>query len=98
MRNITKDALEAFDSNTPFHRDNTGVYVTRFGTILLLHGNPIAEKLDTGGLYIKGKYDGEVTKTTKERLNGLDGVGVHHCKGELFLNGKAWDGEEIRIK
>ena len=33
------------------------------------------------------------TATTRERLNGLPNVSVTQRKGQLYLNGKEWDGE-----
>ena len=65
------------------------------GEALFLHANKIAE-FRADGLWITTA--GWDTNTTRERLNGLHGVSVYRRKGELFLNGKAWDGEWTNVQ
>lgn len=64
------------------------------GTSLWLFGNKIAEWRH-GELCITNA--GWKTKTTKERLNGLDGVGITQFRGEWYLNGTLWDGSWIQV-
>jgi len=71
-------------------------------TDLLLHGNIIATATKK---FNNGKYEttititsaGWKTVTTKERLNGLNGVNIVQRNFEWFLNGEKWNGGEIRI-
>ena len=94
MRQITRDAINAFTSNVPFSRDNTTVHVSDDATIMRLHGNLIAKKIN-GELFITDA--GWDTMTTKERLNGLPGVQITQKKSIWYLNGEQWDGEMIKI-
>jgi len=105
MRQITIDSIRAFRNKVSFKRGNTAVTIIEnpnMGTIgskmpisqLRLHGNIIAE-LTPYGLFIS--TCGWNTVTTRERLNGLPGVHVIQRNFELFLNGEAWDGREIKI-
>ena len=91
MRKITSEAVEAFKGGKYYKNTNTEIA----GYSFYLHGNKIAEKRD-------GEIDitlaGWNTNTTRERLNGLDGVRVTTRQGQAYLNGKAWDGEWITIK
>jgi hypothetical protein len=89
MRKITEEAIEAFNLNKNFKRGNTEVKVewrqhTQF-TTLLLHGNPIAESCDKQLAINNCGYE---TNTTKERLNGLQGVSINQKNYEWFLNGE----------
>ena len=61
---------------------------------MFLHGNKIAEKRD-GALWITNA--GWNTVTTKERLNGLDGVTIFQRKHVWYLNGKEWCGEWVTV-
>lgn len=63
-----------------------------------LHGNKIAEWRENTGidsLWITSA--GWKSATTKERLNGLNGVSITQKDFEWYLNGKKWDGQWIRI-
>jgi len=100
MRQITTDAIKAFMSHTAFNRDNTSVIVIPestedcFFTELAIFGNPIARRYSAGDFGIMTITNaGFKTATTKERLNGLEGVKIHQVAGQWFLNGKRWDGE-----
>lgn len=64
------------------------------GTALFLHRNKIAEKRD-GKLWITNS--GWMTKTTKERLNGLPNVSIIQKSGDWYLNGEKWDGDWIEV-
>jgi hypothetical protein len=101
MRQITADAVRAFRNNQNFKRGNTEVdidgavdYQGKPMSLLLLHGNTIAE-LSNGGMFISSC--GWQTVTTKERLNGLPGVHIEQRNFEWFLNGEYWDGGRIKI-
>lgn len=83
MRKITKQAIEAFMSNTPFKLSNTRVEVDKGSIRLYLHHNLIAQKVD-GKIYISNA--GWATTTTKDRLNGLlDRLGIRRIYQKDFL-------------
>lgn len=72
------------------------------GDALFFHGNKIAE-YRSDGLYISnGGYEGNKgetgSKTTKERLNTLDGVYISQKNYKWFLSGVEWDGEWIKVE
>lgn len=94
MRKITKSAIEAFISSTPFNGDNTRIIVGET-TQLLLFNNLIAEKTKDG-LFITNA--GWQSNTTKERLNAIPGVNISQKKGVWYLNGNQWDGKLTQIK
>ena len=94
-RAITTESIEAFNNNEAFNKSNTIVTVEHYSTRLFLFGNCIATRTD-GVLWITNC--GWETVTTKERLNGLEGVSINQSKGVWYLNGKAWDGSLIKIK
>jgi hypothetical protein len=62
--------------------------------LLKLHGNTIAG-MDRMGVWITDA--GWATRTTFERLNGLDDVYVNTKKGQVYLNGEEWDGNKVYI-
>lgn len=99
MRKITELAIQAFNAKESFSLGNTTVSIDNvIGGVeseLRLHGNIIAKCLLNGELFIS--TCGWNTPTTKERLNGLSGVSVSTKKGQLYLNGKAWDGEWVNV-
>lgn len=95
MRNITQEAIIAFNSNTKFSKDNTVIEVAGELTKMFLFGNLIAEK-SKDGLFITNA--GWATNTTKERLNAIPGVSIYQKKRTWYLNGKEWDGKRIKIK
>ena len=70
MKQITRDAVEAFINNIAFSSSNTSVSVHETGVAMLLHGNIIAIKTLKSGK-IKINNCGWETPTTKERLNGI---------------------------
>jgi len=83
MKQITQDAIEAFDMGVAFHRSNTQVTVVGDTVFLMLFGNAIAYRSPTG-FYVS--HAGFTTNTTKERLNGFNGVSIKQRKGVWYLN------------
>ena len=97
MRKITADAIRAFRNNREFRRGNTQVRIVATTRLLLLHGNTIAKFYgESGNLWIQSA--GWQTVTTKERLNGFPTVNVVQKDFQWFLNGEAWNGEDILVK
>jgi hypothetical protein len=100
MRQITADAVQAFNNNRNFKRGNTQVVYKESPngqlkeTRLLLHGNLIATKIN-GVLEISNA--GWESNTTKERLNALPGVSIHQKNWQWYLNDKEWDGNWTKI-
>jgi hypothetical protein len=98
MRKITKEAVHAFENNLDYRNRNTEV--NGFG--YFLHGNKIAEFeslfTDDGNRNINITLVGWNTNTTRERLNGLNGVHITTKKGQAYLNGEKWDGEWVTVK
>lgn len=90
MRKITEEISRAFNNGNKLKISNTETD----GLAIYLFGHKIAEKREDG-LYIT--LAGWNTNTTRERLNGLDGVRVNTKQGQAFLNGKEWGGEWIKI-
>lgn len=98
MRKITREACVAFENGNSLHKQN--MMVNEMG--MFLHGNKIAEhnslfKKD-GNNSINITLAGWNTNTTRERLNGLQGVSVSTKKGQAYLNGEKWDGNWITIE
>ena len=96
MRKITEQAIYAFIEDRPFTGNNTVVtkeYIVSKGwlTRLYLFDNLIAEKVFES-MEINITSAGYNTRTTRERLNGLPGVSVTSKQGQMYLNGKEWDG------
>ena len=94
MRAITFKAVQAFNNGRKFTQSNTEVRIEGDMVSLYLFGNKIAERSPNGFYITNAKYK---TQTTKERLNGLDGVRIQQKKGVWYLNDKEWGGEWIRI-
>jgi len=98
-RQISVKAARALAEFRPFKRGNTEVrqpHTAGDPSVLYLHGNAIAEILLGQGLFITDA--GHPTSTTKERLNALPGVHVYTFQGgKLYLNGKKWDGDWVRV-
>ena len=96
------DAAEALEDHRPFKRDNTEVRQLGKEPLmgfkqsqLYLYGTPIAEMVGDE-IYVTDA--GHPTSTTKERLNALPDVRVHTQRGQLYLNGKKWDGDWIEVR
>ena len=90
MRQITRDIVRAFESRNSLRIDNSRTD----GQSLWLFNNRIAD-WRSDGLWITNS--GWKSKTTKERLNGLEEVHIQQVRGNWFLNGRAWDGEWINV-
>lgn len=96
-RKITEKAIQAFNNREDFKEGNTEVTNYDNVTRLELHGNCIATYRESIGLSISdGGYP--ISVTTKERLNGLDGVRVHTKAGTHYLNDKEWNGSSVILK
>ena len=83
MKKITEQAANAFHNSRDFRSGNTQVNRRIGGVELTLHSNIIAKNIGEG-LHIN--LCGWNTNTTRERLNGLEGVRLHTRKGQAFLN------------
>jgi len=90
MRKITKESVNAFLNREKFNKSNMSVTLDQGVAYLRLFGNTIAGLNEDGNLYIS--TCGWNTPTTKERLNALPNVRVNTKAGQLYLNGKEWDG------
>ena len=99
MRQITRDAVRAFNNNQSFKRDNTEIRIIQgeknTKTQMRLHNNVIAEKTPNG-LFVCSC--GWRSNTTKERLNGLSGVHVVQRDYDWYLNGKYWTGVRVNVR
>lgn len=95
MKKITDLAVKNFYNKNSFSLSNTSVEVTSSGFVYLkLFGNTIAGS-DYSGIWITDA--GWHTKTTFERLKGLNDVRIHTKKGQVYLNDEKWDGEKVYI-
>ena len=97
MRKITQEAVDAFEGGYKLSKQNMSV--NEFG--MFLHGNKIAEftsLFKDSSRDINITLAGWNTNTTRERLNGLEGVRVSTKQGQAYLNGEKWDGEWVTIK
>jgi len=97
MRAITEQAISAFMNAKPFSKSNTTVQVLPNVTVLLLFGNEIAYRYNDPQNTLSITNAGWESVTTKERLNGLEGVSINQSKGVWYLNGKAWDGSLVDV-
>ena len=89
MRKITSESTYAFECDRPFSKSNMQVTVDGDETKLFLFGNLIAKRIN-GVLSITNA--GWQSNTTKERLNGLDGVSIQQKNHVWYLNGEEWNG------
>lgn len=97
MKKITEQAVNAFNNSLPFKKSNMEIEVLPNVTIMKLHGNSIAFRYNDPKKTLSITNCGWQTQTTKERLNGINGVYIYQKAGQWFLNGKEWDGELIDI-
>jgi hypothetical protein len=97
MRKITAQAVQAFENANPFKSSNTQVEVTPNCTILKLFGNPIAYRYNDPERTLSITNCGWFSDTTRERLNGIEGVSVSQSAGKWYLNGVEWDGKLIDV-
>jgi hypothetical protein len=97
MRTITKKAIEKFYNAESFKSSNTKVIVLPNVTILTLFDNEIAYLYNDPCKTLSITTCGWNGTTTKERLNGLNGVQLSTKKGVLYLNGIEWNGKLTNI-
>jgi hypothetical protein len=98
MRKITRDSINAFMNDRNFKRQNMEVRINPNNqTELVLHGNVIAYRHPDLNRTISITNCGWQTTTTKERLNGIEGVNILQRNFQWYLNGVAWDGSLIDI-
>jgi len=95
---ITQQAVAAFNNAESFKSGNTKVIVKPNVTVLLLFNNEIAYRYNDPERTLSITNSGWESNTTKERLNGLDGVSIQQKAGIWYLNGKEWEGELIDVK
>ena len=93
MRKITEEAVNAFNNSLPFKKANMEVEVLLNVTIMKLHGNEIAYRYNDPERTLSITTCGWATRTTKDRLNSIDGVNIYQENWKWFLNGKEWDGK-----
>lgn len=91
MRKVTSEIVRAFENNDHKRVGNSYTCNQR----LYLHENLIAKR-ENGKLYITNA--GWKSNTTKERLNGLDGVSINQKDFQWYLNGEKWNGEWVEVK
>lgn len=98
-RQITENAVNALLACRNFKQSNTEVQYSKYNdvAVMYLFDNEIAIYNPTNKV-LEITTCGWNTLTTRERLNGLPNVSVIQRKGQLFLNGQAWDGELITIQ
>ena len=94
-RKITQEAVQSFYNREKFNKSNMSVEIETSQVVMKLHGNTIAGT-DYKGTWITDA--GWPTRTTFERLNGLDDVRVNTKKGQTYLNGQEWDGSKTYIE
>lgn len=85
MRKITKEVVQALLNHQNYSKGNTTIITTDGYSSMYLYGNCIA-RYNPNGLEIN--HQGYLTKTTKERLNGLPGVKIQQKNFVWYLNGK----------
>lgn len=94
-RKVTLQAVNSFYNRIEGKFGNTKIENGFGATYMYLHGNLIAV-LDAEGV-LKVSNAGWFSNTTKERLNGLEGVSVVQRKGVWYLNGNEWDGNLVKV-
>lgn len=97
MRKITEQVIDKFMSAENFKKGHDEVVVLDNITVLKLFGNEIAYRYNDPERTISITNAGWESVTTKERLNGIEGVSISQKKGVWYLNGEEWDGKLIDI-
>ena len=85
MRKVTKQIKEAFEQGKSLKVGNTRTD----GQTVWLHGNAIVKR-DPSGLVL-ATLAGWNTPTTRERVNGITGLGIHQSNFVPMLNGSEID-------
>ena len=96
MRKITRLAIDAFLSATPFKQSNTEVVVGINLTDLIYMAITLQQLIALLVKYTSLIAAGQ-TNVTKERLNGIPGVSISQKNFQWFLNGVLWDGSIVKI-
>jgi hypothetical protein len=94
MKIVTQNAVACFNRGGNATFSNTQVVTENGVTKLYLFGNLIAVK-ENG--VVKVSNAGWESKTTKERLNGLNGVHIKQKNFQWYLNGEEWNGSWKQI-
>lgn len=97
-KKTTTEAAAAFMAAKKFKRGNTQVVVLPNVTILTLYGNEIAYLYNDPERTLSVTNAGWFTRTTKDRLNAIDGVRIHQKDWVWYLNGEQWNGQLIDVK
>jgi len=85
MRKVTEQIKKAFEQGIPKKVGNTETD----GETVWLHGNAIVKR-DPSGLVL-ATLAGWNTPTTRERVNGITGLGIHQSNFVPMLNGSEID-------
>lgn len=85
MRQVTAQIKKAFEQGTSLKVGNTRTD----GTSVFLHGNEIIKR-DASGL-VMATLAGWNTPTTRERVNGITGLGIYQKNFAPMLNGQEID-------
>ena len=85
MRKVTERIKQAFEQGTSLKVGNTRTD----GTSVFLHGNEIIKR-DESGL-VMATLAGWNTPTTRERINGITGLGIYQKNFTPMLNGQEID-------
>ena len=99
MRQITKDAVSALLGGREFSRGNTSVVRSNIRAWeMKVHEESIAYNFDNSPdtIYLSVSTNG-LTKTSKERLNGIPNVKIVQRGGMWYLNGERWGGDAIAV-
>ncbi|MBQ45637.1 MAG: hypothetical protein CMK37_08280 [Porticoccaceae bacterium] len=92
MRKVTQQIKEAFEQRKAKTIGNTRTD----GESVWLHGNEIVRR-DVSGL-VFATLAGWNTPTTRERVNGITGLGFHQVNFEACLNGQPIDSSAWFVK
>jgi hypothetical protein len=82
MRRVTSDIKQAFEQGTPLKVGNTRTD----GTSVFLHGNEIIRRDISGVVF--ATLAGYNTRTTRERVNGITGMGFHQVGFVACIDGE----------
>jgi len=92
MRKVTEEIKRAFEQGKARKVGNTSTD----GTSVFLHGNEIVRR-DTSGL-VFATLAGWNTPTTRERVNGITGMGFHQVGFVACLNGEPISEDDWFVK
>ena len=91
-RKVTEQIKQAFEQGESKKVGNTETD----GTSVFLHGNEIVRR-DVSGL-VFATLAGWNTPTTRERVNGITGMGFHQVNHQACLNGEPIDSSDWFVK